>query len=153
MSIQMKDVLQAAGPSASLVFASWIFLSFLQQRYVAAFQTFRALVDAYRKGSENAVRLDALESQIRQYRRRCDWMRWSTNIGVVSALCFLATLLCGLVAVILPDPAAVGTAGAVLCSAGFVLVMVSAVFTIVENSLSATALDDEVRDMDSLDRR
>ena len=152
MSFKMKDVLDAVGPSASLVFASWIFLSFLQQRYAAAFQTFRSLVDAYRKGGVPEIRKGALEAQVRQYRRRCDWMRWATNIGVVSAICFLATLLDGLAAIFWPDAAVVRFSGAAFAALGFLLVMVAAVLTFVENTASAAALDDEVRDLHSLER-
>jgi hypothetical protein len=152
MNFKMKDVLDAVGPSASLVFASWIFLSFLQQRYVAAFQTFRSLVDAYRKGEIPEIRQAALEAQVRQYRKRCDWMRWATNIGVVSAICFLVTLLDGLAAVFWPDAPLVRWSGAVSAGLGFVLVIVSAVLTFFENTASAAALDDEVRDLQSLGR-
>ena len=43
--------------------------------------------------------------------------------------------------------------GAVLAAAGFVLVIVAAALTFVENTASAKALDDEVRDLQSLARR
>jgi hypothetical protein len=33
---ELKDVREAIGPTASLLFAAWIFLSFLRERYVAA---------------------------------------------------------------------------------------------------------------------
>src|SRR5436305_1444599 len=36
VQFDLKDLLQAIGPTASLVFAAWIFLSFLESRYVAA---------------------------------------------------------------------------------------------------------------------
>lgn len=152
MDFKMKDVLDAVGPSASLVFAAWIFLSFLQQRYSAAFQTFRSLVDAYRKGDLPEDRRAALEAQVRLYRRRCDWMRWATNIGIASAVCFLLTLLHGLAAVLWPDATAIRFSGAAFSAAGYTLVIVAAVLTFVENSASAGALDDEVRDLKSLER-
>ena len=44
-------MIQAVGPAASLIFAAWIFLSFLQQRYASAYQLYRTLVDRMRRAS------------------------------------------------------------------------------------------------------
>ena len=43
MPIQKKDLLEAAGPPASLAFAAWIFIGLLQRRYVAAVDEVRDL--------------------------------------------------------------------------------------------------------------
>jgi hypothetical protein len=50
MDFELKDVLGAIGPSASIVFAAWIFMGFLQQRYTAAYERYRSLIEDYRNG-------------------------------------------------------------------------------------------------------
>jgi hypothetical protein len=50
MEFKLKDVLDAVGPTASLIFAAWIYLSFLQQRYSSGYQNYRDLVSMYRDG-------------------------------------------------------------------------------------------------------
>src|ERR1700712_916899 len=94
LNFALKDLLEAIGPTASLVFAAWIFLSFLQSRYVAAFERFRELTDEYRNGVEGR-RGQSIRTQIQLYRRRCDWMRWATNLGVISEILLIATLILG----------------------------------------------------------
>jgi hypothetical protein len=70
MDFDLKDVLEAIGPSAALVFASWIFLGFLEQRYVAAYERFRKLVEEYRANQSSKTRHQNLRDQIRLYRVR-----------------------------------------------------------------------------------
>jgi hypothetical protein len=65
MDFDLKDVLGAIGPSAALVFASWIFLGFLEQRYVAAYERFRKLVEQYRANQSSKTRHQNLRDQIR----------------------------------------------------------------------------------------
>jgi ferric-dicitrate binding protein FerR (iron transport regulator) len=148
----MDDILQSVGPAASLIFAAWIFLSFLQQRYVAAFQQYRSLVDGFRQHEGNPVRRDALEAQVRSYRRRCDLMRWSTNVGAVAAICFLVGLLAGLADSLKPLHDSLTAIGAGAIALGFLLVIIAAVITLIENTMSAPSLDDEVRDLEALQR-
>jgi hypothetical protein len=95
MDFDLKEVLEAIGPSAALVFASWIFLGFLEQRYVAAYERFRKLVEEYRANQSSETRHQNLGDQIRLYRVRCDQMRTATNLGVFAAILLLTTLICG----------------------------------------------------------
>jgi hypothetical protein len=39
--LELSDVLKAIGPAASIIFAAWIFMGFLQQRYDAAVSRYR----------------------------------------------------------------------------------------------------------------
>src|SRR3954470_17003472 len=101
MYFKSKDFLEAIGPSASLIFASWIFLSFLQTRYTAAYERYRSLIDERRqnltqKPDEGVTDEDrhqrSLGGQIGLYRRRCEHMRLATNIGVIAAMLLIITI-------------------------------------------------------------
>jgi hypothetical protein len=91
----LKDLLQAVGPTASLIFAAWIFLSYLQARYTAAYQLYRSLIAEFRSHHEPDERRASLHAQIREYRRRCELMRRATNIGVASAIVLISALISG----------------------------------------------------------
>jgi hypothetical protein len=77
----LKDLLEAVGPTASLIFAAWIFLTFLQARYTAAYERFRALIAELRSHRGQDQRRTSLRQQILLYKRRCEQMRLATNIG------------------------------------------------------------------------
>jgi hypothetical protein len=81
MDFDLKDVLGAIGPSAALVFASWIFLGFLEQRYVAAYERFRKLVEQYRANQSSKTRHQNLRDQIRLDRVRCDQIRTANTLA------------------------------------------------------------------------
>src|SRR3954462_13167604 len=91
----LKDLLEAVGPTASLIFAAWIFLSYLQARYTAAYHLYRALVAEFRSHDEHDKRGRSLRAQIREYRRRCELMRSATHIGVLSAIVLISALIAG----------------------------------------------------------
>jgi hypothetical protein len=90
---ELKDLLQALGPTASLIFAAWIFLSFLQSRYSAAYERYRSLLDEFRQHSNRDRRRESLHEQILEYKRRCEQMRRATNLGVIAAICLIAVQL------------------------------------------------------------
>lgn len=75
MKFELKDILTAIGPSASIVFAA------------------RA---ASRHGN--------LRDQVRLYRRRVALMRQATNIGLSVAMLLIGTLILAAINVVLPDP-------------------------------------------------
>jgi len=85
MDFQLSDVLKAIGPTASIIFAAWIFLSFLQSRCDAALTRYRDLLGEYRKG-EDAERAASAKREIEVYARRCTIMSWAVTLGLVSAL-------------------------------------------------------------------
>ena len=151
MSIDLKELLQTVGPTASLVFAAWIFLSYLQTRYEAAAIRFRELLDEYRD-EKNSQRHQSVRRQILLYQRRCSCMRRATNIGVVSAMLLILTLILGALNVVAPNrlwP----SIGAVLAIVGLGLVVLAASLVLYENKLMQRALDDEMSDVDLTDER
>src|SRR4051812_14667638 len=161
MQFQMKDLLEAIGPSASLIFASWIFLSFLQARYSSAYDRYRALIQERRErlradGDEPQGSCDrhqqSVTGQIALYRRRCEQMRLATNIGVAAAILLIMTILAGGVQVVLPQArflSYVGAAGALL---GLLLLILAAVFVLMENVLIQHAMNDEAADLPESER-
>jgi hypothetical protein len=161
MDFTMKELLEAIGPSASLIFASWIFLSFLQTRYTAAYDRYRSLVEERRKHLEQQMQHDdetddrhqqSVGNQIELYRHRCEFMRLATNIGVVAAILLIVTILCGGLQVILPGAGVLKWAGAVTAFAGLILLIVAAAFVIVENVQIGHVMDDEKSDLPGLER-
>jgi hypothetical protein len=85
-AFQLKDLLEAIGPTASLIFAAWIFLSFLQARYTTANERYRSLLDEFRQHTSQDARRSSLRDQITEYKRRCEQMRLATNMGVSAAI-------------------------------------------------------------------
>ena len=132
MHFQLSDVLKAIGPTASIIFAAWIFLSFLQSRYDAALARYRELLGEHRKG-EDAERAGSAKREIEVYARRCTIMSWAVTLGLVSAILFLVTLIGGALDVIFPRTAAITLIASTTGVAGFTLVIVAAGFVIVDN--------------------
>ncbi|MBV9696581.1 MAG: DUF2721 domain-containing protein [Gammaproteobacteria bacterium] len=153
-SFELKDLLQAIGPTASLIFAAWIFLNFLQQRFVAAYQWYRNLLQEYRqRGRGDDTRADSLRTQILSYRRRCEQMRIATSIGVWAAIALLATLICGALAVMAPGPLGWLKYGAgALAVAGLLLVIWAAGIVLLENAGLRRMLEDDLADVPELQR-
>lgn len=151
MAFQMKDVLSSLGPSASLVFAAWIFLSFLQTRYTGAYQLYRELISELRERGEDqamsSARRGQVAQQIRLYRRRCDLMRRATNIGVIAAITLvIGIVLGGLQLTFLPFSIVKGFSVVAMVS-GLLLVAVASMFVLVENTELVRAFDSELGDL------
>jgi hypothetical protein len=86
MDFELKDLLDAIGPSASLIFAAWIFLTFLQARYTSAYDRYRGLIEKYRAGVDDKTEKHNVADQVLLYRSRVEQMRRATNVGVVAAI-------------------------------------------------------------------
>jgi uncharacterized membrane protein YraQ (UPF0718 family) len=148
--IQLGDVLKAIGPNASIVFAAWIFMGFLQQRYDSAIDRYREAVGDYRSNDHAEDRAGNLKDQILTYRMRCKLMGWATLIGLVAAILLIAALIFGALDVIVPKNTFVTAGGTATSILGFVLVIVAACVVIAEGSIVRRQLDDELRDVPDL---
>jgi uncharacterized membrane protein len=149
--IQLGDVLKAIGPNASIVFAAWIFMGFLQQRYDSAIDRYREAVGDYRSNDHAEDRAGNLKDQILTYRMRCKLMGWATLIGLVAAILLIAALIFGALDVIVPKNTFITAAGTATSILGFVLVIVAACVVIAEGSIVRRQLDDELRDVPDLE--
>jgi len=151
MAFQLKDVLQAAGPTASLIFASWIFLQLLGQKYISAFSRYRTLVSEYRNGGADDTRRRHLAEQIPLYKRRCEQMQRATVIGVAAATLLIFPLLAGTVETIVGNESLLlKWAGALSTVLGLSLLLWAAVYLLLENRNVVAALHSEVKDLPDL---
>lgn len=159
MQFELKDVLSAAGPSASLIFAAWIFLSFLQARYTSAYERYRSLVSEVREkrapsaaAALSAERRRSLEEQVRLYKRRCEQMRVATNTGVAAAIVLVTGVLVSVLGLAAPDVAALKYVSVGALVLGLLLVIAAASFVLRENTSIQRALDAELADLPDLAR-
>lgn len=148
--IQLSDILKAIGPNASIVFAAWIFMGFLQQRYDNAIDRYREAVGDYRSNDHAEGRAGNLKDQILTYRHRCKLMGWATLVGLFAAILLIAALIFGALDVIVPKNVVVTIAGTAAAIVGFVLVIAAACLVIAEGSIVRRQLDDELRDVPDL---
>lgn len=147
---QLGDVLKAIGPNAAIVFAAWIFMGFLQQRYDSAIDRYREAVGDFRTNDHEHGRASNLKDQILTYRHRCELMGWATLVGLVAAISLIAALIFGALDILIPDTRPIVVCGIAASIAGFLLVIAAAVIVIVEARVVHRQLDDELRDVDDL---
>ncbi|WP_036168189.1 DUF2721 domain-containing protein [Massilia sp. 9096] len=147
MDFALKDVMQAVGPNASLVFASWIFMSFLQTRYSNAYQLYRKMIDDLREGKVDGQRRTTIHDEIVLYRERLNRMRLATNLGLYAAILLLSTLILSGLDVVFGNPGFLKYICAVCVVLGLGLIIWSASLVIIENKMLKMALD---RDGDDL---
>ena len=147
---QLNAVLKAIGPNASIIFAAWIFMGFLQQRNDAATDRYRSAVGDYRSEVHEGDRTSNLKRQVLSYRHRCKLMTRATLIGLVAAILLISSLIFGALDAIAPNIAIVTASGTVAAIGGFVLVIVAALIVIVEGRVVSQQIDDELRDVPGL---
>ena len=148
--VQLSDVLKAIGPNASIVFAAWIFMGFLQQRYDAAFGRYQQAVGDYRSVGHDAGRADNLRAQVLAYRRWCRLMSRASLIGLVAATLLISSLIFGALDIIVPQSTILTLSGIATAIGGFVLVIVAAFIVIAEGRIVVRQIDDELRDVPNL---
>lgn len=147
---QLSEVLKAIGPNASIVFAAWIFMGFLQQRYDNAIDRYRSAVGDYRSEDHDGDRAGNLKDQVVIFRHRCSLMARATLIGLLAAILLIAALIFGALDVLVPRSPVIAWSGTLSAIAGFVLVIVAAAFVIAEGRIVDRQLDDELRDVPDL---
>jgi hypothetical protein len=150
MSFELSDVLKAIGPAASIIFAAWIFMGFLQQRYDAAVGRYREAISDFRTGSHAPERRDNIREQILVFRRRCELMNYACVLGLVAAILFLITLLAGELDAIIHNNVVLSILGSVSAFVGLILVIVGAALVIMEASYTHRQLDAELLDVPDL---
>lgn len=154
MQFEIKDILTSVGPAASLVFAAWIFLQLLNQRYVASFDRYRSLVTDYRdledKNPDKNRRHQSIREQILLYKRRCEQMRISMNIGMVAAMLIVFGLVCGALKVAFAQWTFLNPISLFSIVTGLLLVIAAATIVVKENVEIKQALDSEVGDLADL---
>jgi uncharacterized membrane protein YraQ (UPF0718 family) len=150
MQFTLSDLFKAIGPTASIIFAAWIFMGFLQQRYDAAVERYREMIGKYRDVKQTDDRRGNAKDQIMRYKRRCELMNYACITGLVSAIMLLLTLIVGALDVILPGYAVLKYVGAGTSLLGFALVIAAAFLVIKESVISFRQLSEELLDVPEL---
>jgi uncharacterized membrane protein YraQ (UPF0718 family) len=148
--VQLGEVLKAIGPNASIVFAAWIFMGFLQQRNDAAIDRYRQAVGDFRSNEHDPSRSGNLKAQVLAYRRRCRLMSQATFVGLVAAILLIGSLIFGALDILVPNTATIAVCGIATALGGFVLVIIAAFIVIVEGRIVQRQIDDELRDVTDL---
>jgi hypothetical protein len=150
MSFDLSDVLKAVGPAASIIFAAWIFMGFLQQRYDTAVSRYREAISDFRTGKHRPDRHDNIREQILIFKRRCELMNRACLAGLISAILFLLTLILGELDAVIPHVALLAIVGSISAFGGLMLVIVGTVLVITEASYAHRQLDAELLDVPDL---
>jgi uncharacterized membrane protein YraQ (UPF0718 family) len=148
--VQLGEVLKAIGPNASIVFAAWIFMGFLQQRNDAAIDRYRQAVGDFRSNEHDPSRSGNLKAQVLAYRRRCRLMSQAIFVGLVAAILLIGSLIFGALDILVPNTATIAVCGIATALGGFVLVIIAAFIVIVEGRIVQRQIDDELRDVTDL---
>jgi len=149
MDFELKKVLEAVGPNAGLVFASWMFMQLLQGRYTAAYTRYRELINNFRQGIDGK-RKDTVREEIRLYRTRVDYMRRALDVGLYAAILLIATLIVGALDAIFGSPPFLKYVGTFTTLAGLGAIIWSAALVLAENRLFKMPLDHEMEDIPEL---
>ena len=150
ITFDLKDVLQAVGPTASLIFAAWIFLSYLEQRYSAAYERYRALVAEFREHAKQDQRSQSLVKQIMELKVRCQQMRLATHLGLIAAILLIISIICGALNAIDEHITAFRLLSAGTAILGLTLIIWAAVLVMIENWRLQRAIEIELSDLPAL---
>ena len=152
MSYDISNVLKAVGPAASIIFAAWIFMGFLQQRYDTVVARYQTAIETYRSAEMEDDRRLNMKEQILVYKRRCELMSRANIIGLSAAILLILTLITGEIDIMAPGLPLVGYVSAASALAGFSLVILATVYVIVEGSISQRQIVSELMDVPDLAR-
>lgn len=150
MHLDLPNILRSVGPAASIVFAAWIFMGFLQQRYDAAISRYRESVNECRSTGLSDSRASNVKDQVLIYRRRCDLMSRANLIGPISAILLILSLIGGELDIIFPNTMILASLGAASALAGFALVIVAAAIVVWEGRITRRQIDSEFLDIEDL---
>lgn len=146
----LSQFLKAIGPNATIIFAAWIFMGFLQQRYDAAVERYKGAIGDYRNSEHEPNRRDNLRDQILVFKRRCEFMSYACLCGLASAVLLVSTMIVGGLDVIVPDSRFLFVLGAATAFGGFALVIAASVLVIIEATYSRSQLEAELLDVPEL---
>src|SRR4051794_32432771 len=102
MDFDLANMLKVIGPAASIIFAAWIFMGFLQQRYDSAVARYRSIIGEYRADDLPAGRRGNAKQEIAGYKRRCELMNSACAAGLVSAMLLILALIAAEIVLAVP---------------------------------------------------
>ena len=150
MDLDLAKVLTTIGPAASIIFAAWIFVAFLQTRYDAAVERYRDLIEKFRTSELSGSRKANMQDAILNYKRRCELMNRATGCGLVSAILLIATMIFGGFAIVFQDSLVLKLISMATAMLGLLLVIAGAVIVIVEGTVIRRQIHTELLDIPEL---
>lgn len=150
MTIDVATIFKAIGPAASIIFAAWIFMGFLQTRYDSAVDRYRELIARYRDGGDMDDRRDNLRDSILVYKRRCEIMNVASIVGLVSAIVLILTLIFGELSLIFAQVEALKYTSIVGALGGLSLVIIASLIVLYESFIIHRQLETELLDLPDL---
>jgi Protein of unknown function (DUF2721) len=151
VDFELKEVLEAVGPSAALAFSAWLFLQLLQQRYSAAYARYRELVDSLRDGSDgrDGKRRQMVHDEVAVYRKRVYHMMHATNLGMAAAMLLVLALAVSAIDAVFHFEW-LKYIGAPAIIVGLLLVLPAASLLVAENMLIRQPIEAELADLGEL---
>jgi hypothetical protein len=137
VEVDLKDVLNAAGPTATLLFASWIFLGYLNSR----------LSDSQKRFNDHDARHKSIYDQIKQNRKRCDLLFLATNDALRGAYFMFATIATGIISIATQQPPWLCIFNLCCALSGLVFLVLSVGKALAENKLLHQSITSEVADV------
>ncbi|KAA0121260.1 DUF2721 domain-containing protein [Methylobacterium sp. P1-11] len=150
MDLDLANILKVIGPAASIIFAAWIFMGFLQARYDSAIDRYRDLIDRYRTSELSGSRKANMRDQIICYKQRCELMGRANILGLISAILLILTLIAGEMALALPGIPVLKFASAGFALLGFFLVIAATIVVILEGRITHRQIYSELLDVPDL---
>ena len=150
MNLDLAKVLTTVGPAASIIFAAWIFVAFLQTRYDAAVERYRELTERFRTSELSGSRKANMRDEILHYKRRCELMNRATGCGLVSAILLISTMIFGGLAIVFQDVTILKLLSMATALFGLLLVIVGAGIVIMEGRIIRRQIYSELLDIPDL---
>lgn len=150
MNLDLAKVLTTIGPAASIIFAAWIFVAFLQTRYDAAVERYRDLIEKLRTSDLSGTRRANTRDEILNYKRRCELMNRATGCGLVSAALLISTMILGGLSIIFQDSLVLKLLSLGSALLGLLLVIAGAVIVIMEGRIIRRQIYSELLDIPDL---
>ena len=152
MTIDVASIFKAIGPAASIIFAAWIFMGFLQVRYDSAVDRYRELIGRYRDGEDLDDRRDNLRDSILVYKKRCEIMNVASVIGLTSAIILILALIFGELSLVFTSVATLKVISFGMTLVGLSLVILASAIVLYESLIIHRQLETELLDLPDLAR-
>ncbi|HTL11530.1 MAG TPA: DUF2721 domain-containing protein [Bdellovibrionota bacterium] len=144
MEFTFQNFLMTVGPTASLIFASWAFLIFVQMRSSSAYGDYRNLHHEHRTSGSESHRETGVRPVV-LHKRRCQQIGGAIQAGVLAALLFTVTLFCGALEVMVSGSQGLKYIGSISTLLGLVLLVGAAGLVVSESVLARRAIAGETR--------
>jgi hypothetical protein len=150
MNLDLANILKVIGPAASIIFAAWIFMGFLQVRYDSAVDRYRELIERYRTSELSGSRRENMKDQILRYKQRCELMGYANVIGLTSAILLITMLIAGGLSLAFPDDNIFKYVSLSLALVGLLLVIVATIIVMREGMITRRQIYNELLDIPDL---